>query len=125
MITGTHILIYSTNPEADRAFFRDVLDFRFVDLGRDTLRPYMNSVVVALASTVLAVFFGSLAAYALVRLRFQVKIAAIATFILLLAATIAAVILFSVPWHVALGVAFALFLLFLGTMMFAGPVNTS
>jgi multiple sugar transport system permease protein len=88
----------------------------FVDLGRDTLRPYMNSVVVALASTVLAVLFGSLAAYALVRLRFQVKIAAIATFILLLAATIAAVILFSVPWQVALGAAFALFLIFLGTI---------
>ena len=31
----------------------------FVDLGRDTLRPYINSVVVALASTILAVLFGS------------------------------------------------------------------
>jgi catechol 2,3-dioxygenase-like lactoylglutathione lyase family enzyme len=37
MITGTHILVYSTNPEADRAFFRDVLDFRFVDVGRGWL----------------------------------------------------------------------------------------
>lgn len=33
MITGTHILFYSTNPDADRAFFRDVLDFRSVDVG--------------------------------------------------------------------------------------------
>ena len=33
MITGTHILIYSSNPGADRVFFRDVLDFRFVDVG--------------------------------------------------------------------------------------------
>jgi catechol 2,3-dioxygenase-like lactoylglutathione lyase family enzyme len=37
MITGTHILIYTTNPEADRAFFRDVLDFRAVDVGRGWL----------------------------------------------------------------------------------------
>jgi catechol 2,3-dioxygenase-like lactoylglutathione lyase family enzyme len=37
MITGTHILVYSTDPEADRAFFRDVLDFRFVDVGRGWL----------------------------------------------------------------------------------------
>jgi hypothetical protein len=25
MITGTHLLLYSENPEADRVFFRDVL----------------------------------------------------------------------------------------------------
>jgi len=33
MIVGTHVLIYTTDPEADRAFFRDVLDFRSVDIG--------------------------------------------------------------------------------------------
>ena len=32
-ITGAHALLYSDNPEADRAFFRDVLDFRAVDVG--------------------------------------------------------------------------------------------
>ena len=42
--------------------------------------------VVALGSTVLAVLIGSLAAYALVRIRFQVKLAAVATFLLLLVA---------------------------------------
>jgi catechol 2,3-dioxygenase-like lactoylglutathione lyase family enzyme len=33
MISGTHILLYSKNPEADRTFFRDVLKFRAVDAG--------------------------------------------------------------------------------------------
>jgi len=33
MIFGAHILIYTTNPEADRAFFRDVLEFPHVDIG--------------------------------------------------------------------------------------------
>lgn len=33
MITGAHFLIYSTDPERDRAFFRDVLELRSVDAG--------------------------------------------------------------------------------------------
>ncbi len=33
MITGAHVLLYSENPEADRAFFRDVLGFPGVDAG--------------------------------------------------------------------------------------------
>jgi catechol 2,3-dioxygenase-like lactoylglutathione lyase family enzyme len=33
MITGSHVLLYSQDPEADRAFFRDVLQFRGVDAG--------------------------------------------------------------------------------------------
>ena len=30
MFNGTHVLLYTTNPEADRALFRDVLGFRAV-----------------------------------------------------------------------------------------------
>jgi hypothetical protein len=33
MINGAHFLFYSKNPEADRAFFRDVLEFSAVDVG--------------------------------------------------------------------------------------------
>ena len=33
MIIGAHSIIYSTNPEADRAFFRDVLKLIHVDVG--------------------------------------------------------------------------------------------
>lgn len=33
MIIGTHLLLYSNNPEADRAFFRDVLRLKSVDAG--------------------------------------------------------------------------------------------
>jgi|SRR6185295_1227476 len=33
MINGAHFLLYSKDPEADRAFFRDVLNFRAVDAG--------------------------------------------------------------------------------------------
>ena len=33
MIIGAHTILYSTNPEADRAFLRDVLELTHVDLG--------------------------------------------------------------------------------------------
>ncbi|MBI1757219.1 MAG: extradiol dioxygenase [Fimbriimonas ginsengisoli] len=33
MITGAHFLLYSSEPERDRAFLRDVLRFRSVDIG--------------------------------------------------------------------------------------------
>jgi hypothetical protein len=33
MIIGAHSVIYSMNPEADRAFFRDVLQMPNVDVG--------------------------------------------------------------------------------------------
>jgi hypothetical protein len=37
MITGVHVLFYSKNHEADRAFFRDVLGFRTIDIGHGWL----------------------------------------------------------------------------------------
>jgi hypothetical protein len=37
MINGCHVVIYSIDPEADRAFFRDVLGFAAVDAGRGWL----------------------------------------------------------------------------------------
>ena len=37
MINGVHLLLYSRDPEADRAFFRDVLGFQSVDAGEGWL----------------------------------------------------------------------------------------
>jgi catechol 2,3-dioxygenase-like lactoylglutathione lyase family enzyme len=37
MIDGAHIILYSRDPEADRAFFRDVLQFDSVDAGHGWL----------------------------------------------------------------------------------------
>ena len=37
MINGSHFLLYSKNPEADRAFLRDALELRWVDAGRGWL----------------------------------------------------------------------------------------
>ena len=37
MLTGAHVVIYTKDAEADRAFFRDVLGFRSVDAGHGWL----------------------------------------------------------------------------------------
>jgi catechol 2,3-dioxygenase-like lactoylglutathione lyase family enzyme len=37
MITGAHMIIYTKDADADRAFFRDVLGFRSVDAGHGWL----------------------------------------------------------------------------------------
>jgi hypothetical protein len=37
MINGAHLLLYSSNADADRAFLRDVLQFRSVDVGHGWL----------------------------------------------------------------------------------------
>ena len=37
MISGAHVIVYSKEPEADRAFFRDVLGFKSVDAGHGWL----------------------------------------------------------------------------------------
>lgn len=37
MITGAHIIVYTKDPDADRAFFKDVLGFASVDAGHGWL----------------------------------------------------------------------------------------
>jgi catechol 2,3-dioxygenase-like lactoylglutathione lyase family enzyme len=37
MISGAHVIVYSKDAEADRAFFRDVLGFSSVDAGHGWL----------------------------------------------------------------------------------------
>jgi catechol 2,3-dioxygenase-like lactoylglutathione lyase family enzyme len=37
MITGAHVILYSKDADADRAFFRDVLQFKSVDAGHGWL----------------------------------------------------------------------------------------
>ncbi|RWK41461.1 carbohydrate ABC transporter permease [Mesorhizobium sp.] len=102
-------------PFVDFAPSLQAWDFMLVQ--NYTLRPYMNSVVVAVASTLLAVLIGSLAAYALVRIRFQVKLAAVAIFLILLTAIIVAVATFGVRWEIAIAVAAALFVIALFTLV--------
>jgi multiple sugar transport system permease protein len=119
------VLITSFKGELDVSsgpFYLPFIDFhpnldawRFMLIDNNTLGPYLNSVVVAVASTLFAVLIGSLAAYALVRIRFKMTLASIGCFLALLAVVVVAVAL-GTPWPVAAAVAVVLFILFLGTL---------
>jgi len=37
LVNGIHLLMFSANADADRAFFRDVLGFKYVDVGHGWL----------------------------------------------------------------------------------------
>ena len=57
--------------------FQPTLDawrYILVELGNDTLRPYMNTVIVGLSSSVIALVMGAAAAYALVRFSYRPRV---------------------------------------------------
>ncbi len=83
--------------------------YLLVDVANDTFRPYANSLVVAAASTALALLFGSMAAYALARMTFRPRLGTIALFLAALALAVAAVVLGGLDWRIAGVSALALF----------------
>ncbi|HYU62581.1 MAG TPA: carbohydrate ABC transporter permease [Verrucomicrobiae bacterium] len=93
----------------------DSWHYIFVDLGEDTFRPYLNTVVVGLTSTAITVILGSMAAYGLVRMRYRVTLGAIASFAVGLALT---VVLLIQHWALPLAAlaGLALFVLLLQTV---------
>jgi multiple sugar transport system permease protein len=96
--------------------YRPALDawrYLFGTMLGDTLRPYLNTVVVALCGSTVAVAIGSMAAYALVRLTYRPRLGAILGFVLCVVLAIVAVAALGVPWAVALACALALFALLL------------
>ncbi len=57
--------------------FQPTLDawrYILVELGNDTIRPYTNTVIVGLSSSIIALVLGSFAAYALVRFTYRPRI---------------------------------------------------
>jgi multiple sugar transport system permease protein len=93
----------------------DAWRYIFVDLRSDTVRPYVNTVVVALGSSTLALLFGSAAAYALIRFPYRPRVGVIVLFIgcvLLAAVTVA----LGVPPAIAIVVAAGCFAVLAGTV---------
>ena len=74
---------------ADGPFYLMWLDFQpslhawkyiFVDLGHDTFRPYLNTVIVSLISSALALILGSMAGYGLARMQYRPRVGNVALF---------------------------------------------
>jgi multiple sugar transport system permease protein len=93
----------------------DAWRYILVDLRSDTLRPYVNTVVVSLSSSALALLLGSAAAYALIRFPYAPRVGVIVLFAgcVLLAAVAAGL---GVPPAVAVVVAGACFVLLAATV---------
>ncbi len=85
------------------------------DLSRDTIRPYINTVIVATVSASLALALGTAAAYGLTRFEYRPKVGAVLVFIGCLILVIVAIQL-GVPWLIAIVVGIALFLILLQTI---------
>jgi len=88
----------------------DAWEYILVELGNDTLRPYLNTVIVGLASTTIALAMGSLTAYALVRFVYRPKVALIGAFILSVVVALA-VAAFGGPLAVGVAGGVALFVI--------------
>jgi multiple sugar transport system permease protein len=83
----------------------------FVDVLEDTLRPYRNTVIVSLVSSVIALAIGSMAAYALVRIRYRPRLGTIFLFIAGVAVAIIVAVRLGAPWQVAAIAGLAFFVL--------------
>lgn len=98
--------------------FQPTLDawrYILVELGNDTLRPYVNTVVVGLASASIALVLGATAAYALVRFTYRPRVGIIGLFIGSVALAIVAIVL-GAPWPVALAGALSVFVVLAQTI---------
>src|SRR5713226_7164489 len=84
----------------------------FFDLRNDTFRPYWNTIVVSITSTLLALSLGATAAYALTRFTYRPRVGAILTFIGCVALVIIAINL-GLPWPLAIAAGLAVFILLL------------
>lgn len=85
------------------------------DLRNDTVRPYINTVIVSLTSATVALLLGTAAAYALTRFEYRPRIGAILSFIGCMVLAIIAVNL-GMPWPAAVVVSIVIYVLILQTI---------
>ncbi len=93
--------------------FKPTLDnwhYIFVDVARDTFRPYLNTVGVSLISSLLTLAFGASAAYGLTRFHYRPRTGTILAFIGCVALAVVMVTL-GVQWQIGVVIALALFIL--------------
>jgi multiple sugar transport system permease protein len=98
--------------------FQPTLDawrYILVELGNDTLRPYVNTVIVGLSSAAIALALGSFAAYALVRFTYSPRLGIIGLFIGCLAFALVAMAL-GAPILIALTAALGVFVILAQTI---------
>jgi multiple sugar transport system permease protein len=93
----------------------DAWRYILVELGNDTLRPYVNTVIVGLSSAAIALVLGSFAAYALVRFTYSPRLGIIGLFVGCLAFALIAMAL-GAPILIALTAALGVFVILAQTV---------
>jgi multiple sugar transport system permease protein len=88
----------------------DAWNYILVELGNDTIRPYVNTIIVGISSSLIALVLGSFAAYALVRFTYRPRVGIIALFIGCVAFTFIAAAL-GAPILLAIASATAIFVI--------------
>lgn len=76
-----------------------------------TIKPYINSLIIALFSTLFCMLIGSMAAYALARIEYKPKFGTIMLFVLTTIAMAVSIGIYGIDWRLAAAVAMALFVL--------------
>jgi multiple sugar transport system permease protein len=85
-------------------------DLTVTGLG-ETIKPYLNSIIVGFASTALCMLIGSMAAYALARITYKPKFGTILLFVAATAGMAVAVGVWGIDWRIAAAIAGAMFVL--------------
>lgn len=100
-------------PFVDFSPSLDAWEYVLVTTGSDTLRPYVNSLIVAAASTALCSLVGSMAAYGLSRIAYRPTVASVGLLLASIALTVALVLVagLSLWWALAAGTVVFLVLL--------------
>jgi multiple sugar transport system permease protein len=116
---------FKTPYDVDRGpFYLPFVDFQptldawryiLVELGNDTIRPYINTVVIGFASAVITLVLGATSAYALVRFTYRPRIGVIGLFIASMVGLFVAVGL-GVPPIIAVVSALAIFVILAQTI---------
>lgn len=76
---------------------------------QDTLRAYLNSIIISLSATALAVLIGSMAAYALARIRYQPNLITVLLFVVTMVGALVAIGLYAVDGRIVLVVGVGVF----------------
>jgi multiple sugar transport system permease protein len=93
----------------------DAWKYILVELGNDTLRPYLNTIIVGFSSALIAIVLGSMSAYALVRFTYRPRVGIIGLFIGSLGLALVAQV-FGTPWQIAVPAGIAVFVILAQTI---------
>ncbi len=86
-----------------------------VDLGNDTLRPYINTLIVGFTSALIVLVLGAASAYALVRFTYRPRVGIIGLFVGAMVLAFGGMVL-GAPWQIAVPSAIAVFLILAQTI---------